>query len=133
MTRLDTYEDLPQGMRKYLGTYGWHFSKALCDEAVSRMKDRNGSHIQSRSKEEVEDMLLKAGIELKNNVLYDATYVANMAIADYYGSSITDMTHVAYFVRDYLDDADGSPTRALDEYCGRCIGAGCPIQWSDVI
>lgn len=133
MNRLDIYEDLPQGQRKYLQNYGWHFSKALAEDAVSRMRDRNGAHIKPLGKEEVEDLLLKAGVELKNDELYDKVYVANMAVADYYGSSITDMAHVALFVKDYLDDPDGSPTRALDEYCGRCIGSGRAIQWADMI
>ena len=35
--RLDAYDKFPTGMREYLKAYGWHFSKAMCDFAVSRM------------------------------------------------------------------------------------------------
>jgi hypothetical protein len=36
--RLDTYDDMPSGLRKYLSYYGWHFNKNLCDFATRNMK-----------------------------------------------------------------------------------------------
>ena len=120
-------------MRAYLKTYGWHFNKALCDDAVSRMTGRDGKPLQALGKEQVDEIMKQYNIKLKNNVGYDAVYVFNMAMADYYGSSLTDKQHVAMFVHDYLDDPDGAPTRALDEYVGRCIGAGTPVMWEDVL
>lgn len=124
---------MPRDMRAYLKAYGWHFNKALCEEAVMNMTGRDGKPLQIIGKEEVEKIMEQHGIKLKNNVGYDAVYVFNMAMADYYGSSLTDKQHVAMFVRDYLDDPDGTPTRALDEYVGRCIGAGTPVMWEDVL
>lgn len=133
MDRLDHYDDMPSEMRAYLRAYGWHFNKALCEDAVKKMKSRDGKEYQPMSKEDVEELMKQYNIKLKNDAGYDAVYVFNMAMADYYGSSITDKQHVAMFVRDYLDDPDGTPTRALDEYVGRCIGAGTPIMWEDVL
>ncbi len=133
MDRLDNYEDMSRDMRAYLKTYGWHFNKALCDDAVSRMTGRDGKPLQALGKEQVDEIMKQHNIKLKNNVGYDAVYVFNMAMADYYGSSLTDKQHVAMFVHDYLDDPDGAPTRALDEYVGRCIGAGTPVMWEDVL
>lgn len=133
MERLDTYEKLPSGMDKYLSTYGWHFSKKLCNWATSKMKNRQGQHFEPYDKEKVESLLKQFGISLKNDVGYDKVYVCNMARADFYGSSIKDQQSLAQFVADYLDDIDGSPTRAMDEYVGRMIGGGCPIFWEDVI
>ena len=133
MDRLDNYEDMSRDMRAYLKTYGWHFNKALCDDAVSRMTGRDGKPLQAVGKEQVDEIMKQHNIKLKNNVGYDAVYVYNMAMADYYGSSLTDKQHVAMFVHDYLDDPDGAPTRALDEYVGRCIGADTPVMWEDVL
>ena len=133
MDRLDNYEDMSRDMRAYLKTYGWHFNKALCDDAVSRMTGRDGKPLQAVGKEQVDEIMKQHNIKLKNNVGYDAVYVYNMAMADYYGSSLTDKQHVAMFVHDYLDDPDGAPTRALDEYVGRCIGEGTPVMWEDVL
>jgi hypothetical protein len=52
---------------------------------------------------------------------------------DYLGSSITDEAHLALFVHDYLDDPDGSETRAFDELYIKTIALGIPIDWEDVI
>ena len=41
--RLDMYDDFPSGMRSYLKAYGWHFSKAMCDWAVSMMEKEDGN------------------------------------------------------------------------------------------
>lgn len=131
--RLDIYEDLPKGMRRYLSTNGWHFSKALCDHAVGKMVGRNGDKYNPVTKQEVDAQFKSANVTLKNDVLYDATYVFNMAMSDYYGGSLKSMENVCMFVKDYLDDKDGTPTRAMDEYVGRCIGAGCPIPWEDAL
>lgn len=133
MDRLDTYNALPPAMGEYLSAYGWHFSKKLCECACKAMKDRNGQKHTMKSKEDVDAELKAQGIELKNDKGYDACYVFNMAVSDYYGSSLQDKASIAKFVKDYLDDLDGTPTRAMDEYVGRCIGAGCPIIWEDVI
>ena len=133
MDRLDHYEDMPREMRAYLKAYGWHFNKALCEGAVSKMTNREGKPVQMMSKEEVSELMKQYNIKLKNDVGYDAVYVFCMAMADYLGSSLTDKQHVAMYVRDYLDDPDGTSTRALDEYVGRCIGAGTPVMWEDVL
>lgn len=133
MDRLDHYEEIPGEMRAYLRAYGWHFSKALCEEAVSKMRGRDGKPVNPIEKKELDELLKQQGVELKNNEGYDAVYVYCMVMADYYGSSITDKQHAVQFVKDYLDDPDGTPTRAMDEYMGRCIGAGKPIMWEDVL
>ena len=42
--RLDMYDDFPSGMKAYLSAYGWHFSKAMCDWAISMM-EKEGSNV----------------------------------------------------------------------------------------
>lgn len=133
MLRLDTYDRLPDDMRQYLSINGWHFSKALCEWAVERMRDRNGNRIQLLSKEEVENTLRTAGVNVKRGALYDCVYVFQMAMADYFGSSLKDTASVALYVSDHLDDIDGTDTRAMDEFMGRSIGAGVPIPWDEVL
>lgn len=133
MERLDIYDDLPQGMRQYLSTNGWHFSMKLFERACKSMKDRSGQKHQLMDKDTVEGHLRNAGVTLEHNELYDAAFVMNMAYADYYGSSINDFNSLALFVKDYLDDPDGTPTRAMDEFIGRSIGAGKPIDWESVL
>ena len=51
--RLDTYSRFPSGMQDYLSAYGWHFSRKMCDWAVSRMKTKNGA-LEPLSREELD-------------------------------------------------------------------------------
>ena len=136
--RLDIRDSFPSGMEEYLSTYGWHFSKALCEWAASRMmqKDRTTgkeAHIQAWDKGKTEDILRRYGIDPTRYIGYDHVYVINMARADYYGSSIADEQHLAAFVRDYLADADGYDEVAMTRFYADCIGKGEQIPWSDVL
>lgn len=72
-------------------------------------------------------------IEVKNAKGYDCVFVANMALADYHGSSIADTQRLAMFVRDYIDDADGYEGIALTRYYADCIGKGEPVEWGEMI
>lgn len=110
--RLDTYDKMPTAMKNYLSLYGWHFSKKMCEWAVSKMEVENKTTKQKEKlvpikKEEVEELLKKYGIKLEKDAGYDCVYVANMAKADYYKSSITDESRLALFLKDYIDDPDG--------------------------
>ena len=120
-------------MEEYLEQYGRHFSKSLYNYAVSEMKDRNGNAIPPMTKEQVSERLKSNNVTLKHDVGFDAVYVWSMAMADYWGSSITDEAHLARYVKDYLDDPDGSETKAFDHYYSDCIALGCPIFWREML
>ena len=114
---------------EYTDQFGCHFNKKLYEWAVSMMKDRNGNRIQPMQKEQVTEFLRVNGVTLKNDKGYDAAYVHAMAKADYYGSSISDDIHLALFVRDFLDDPDGTKTKAFDHFVVDCRAKGEPIFW----
>ena len=118
---------------EYTDQFGCHFSKRLCDWAVSMMRDRNGNRLQPMTKEQADEFMRSHGVTLKNGKGYDAAYVLQMARADYYGSSITDDARLALFVRDYLDDPDGSPTKAFDHFVVDCRAKGEPVFWDSMI
>jgi len=120
-------------MEEYLGDYGFHFNKPLFEFATKMMRDRSGKPLEVWSKEKTEKVLQENGVKLKNNVGHDAAYVINMARADYWGSSLFDESHLALFVRDYLDDGDGSPTRAFDEFYIKTVALGIPIFWDEML
>lgn len=120
-------------MEEYLEQYGYHFNKKLCDFAVGMMEDRNGNKLQPWSKETTNTFLSSNGVVLKRNKGHDATYVLNMARADYFGSSITNDIQLAKYVKDYLDDIDGSPSRAFDEFWIKMVAIGEPIFWEEML
>lgn len=136
MQRLDTYEKLPSGMREYLSAYGWHFSKKMCEWAVSRMQvERNGKKekLEPMKRDEVEELLKKFGVKLEHDKGYDCVYVSNMAKNDFYKSSIADEAHLALFIKDYIDDVDAYPGMPFTRFYADCIGSGTPIIWEQML
>ena len=135
--RLDAREVFPSGMEEYLSQYGWHFSKKMCEWAVSRMYKRNSLDkkipIQSWNKDSVDKLLNKYGVTIENKIGYDYVFAANMCIAEYYGSSIIDEQHVALFIKDYVDDPDGYEELPFTRFYADCIGSGVPINWEDML
>lgn len=116
--------------------YGWHFSKRMCDWATSMMyKYVNGTkrYITPLSKQEVEDMLMRNGISLKNAKGYDHVYIANMVVADFLGSSIKSEIEHAKYIKDVIDDPDGYDGMPFTRFYADCIGSGVPINWEDMI
>lgn len=118
---------------EYTEQYGCHFNKKLYEWAVSMMKDRNGAKIQAQSKEQVSEWLKVQGVTIKNDKGHDVAYVLAMARADYYGSSIKDDAHLALFIKDFLDDIDGTSTKAFDHFVVDCRAKWESIYWDEML
>lgn len=130
------YDEIPEGMDRYLNMYGCHFNKKLCQEAVSRMYTQNGlkkEYIIPYTKEQVEELLESNGIKLKRNKMYDATYVCNMGKADYLGKSVPDEKHLAMFVKDMIDDPDAIDGFIFWRFYSDCMFMDNPIEWEDML
>lgn len=134
MERLDYYDILPKGMDAYLSSHGHHFSKPMLEWACSMMRDRNGKPGEVVEKNRFDVIMNSYGQKLKRSEgYYDGPYVWAMAKSDYMGSSIQDERHLAIFVSDYIDDVDGNPCRAFDEFISNCMAKGVDIPWEDLI
>ena len=123
-------------MREYLATYGWHFSKKMCEWAVGNMKvEKNGKpeKLEAMKRDDVEELLKKFCVKLEHDKGYDCVYVANMAKNDFYKSSIADEAHLALFIKDYIDDVDSYPGMPFTRFYADCIGSGTPIMWEDML
>lgn len=135
---LDSFDILPKEMRAYLRNYGYSFSKRACEYAISLMRKRNAATgktepIVAMSKEQAEELLTKHGIKLENNIGYNFVYVLNMAIADYFKSSLKEEKDLAQFVKDTIDDIDGNPDNIFRKWLVSMDGDGIPIDWEDMI
>ena len=124
-------------MDVYLSNYGWHFSKRMCDWAVSMMGTVpegaiKPAKIAPMSKEELDGVLAKHGFQLENNVGYDAVYVVNMARADHPRTLRTEQA-LAQFVKEYIDDPDGYEGLPFTRFYADCIGSGKPIFWEELL
>lgn len=131
-----SYDEIPDGMKRYINNYGCHFNKKLCDEAVSRMKHLVGvkeKSIEPYTKEEVDNMLNAYGIIIKRNKLYDAVYVANMCKADFLGKSVPTEEHLAKYVKDVIDDVDADEGYVFNRFYADTIFMNNPIEWDDML
>lgn len=133
--RLDDRKKFPSGMEDYLGYYGWHFSKKMCEWASKKMYKKRPTgekeYITPYTKETFEVLVRRYGIKL--DVSYDAVYVANMCKADFLGSSIQDEGRLALYVQDVINDPDAYDGMVFTRFYADCIGSGSAINWEDMI
>ncbi len=127
---LDLYDQRPEEMTNYIRYYGRHFNRKLCDFAVKLISDQMD---QPMTKNELENLLERYSVQLKNNTLYDAVYVANMCKADFLGSSVADEQHLALYVKDVIDDRDGYDGIVFNRWYADMTRKGIPIDWEDVL
>ena len=93
----------------------------------------NDSEVKMKSKEQVDAIVKKYNINIKNNYGYEVVYVYHMCISDFVGSSVIDEAHAAAYVRDLLDDRDGYDGIAFTRFFADCSAKGIPILWNEMI
>ena len=129
--------DIPADMKTYLSYYGMNFSKKLYEFAVSNMRresaDGKMEKVKPMTADELKTLLSKHKIEIENNDLYNAMYLAAMVKADYWGSSIEDDEHLAKYIEDTLCDVDAAEGQVFARYLADCSVGGCIIQWEEMI
>ena len=135
---LTTYDAIPKEMIDYLSNYGRHFNRKLLKFAVSKMKRKDSStggltKLIPFTKEEVDSILSKYGIEIENNQLYDYVYVANMCKADFYGSSIPNDQYMALYVKDVIDDDDAYDGIVFNRWYADMRHNGVAIDWEEML
>lgn len=123
----------PAGFEQYKEEYGWHFSKAMCAEAIKRMRDRNGNEVKMRDKTMIEDLLKANGVKIKEIKGYDIVYLDAMYRADFFGSSITTEQQLMKHIGDFINDPDGYEGRAFVHYYADCLRTHTPIIWEDMM
>lgn len=133
MDRLDFYAIRPAGLDAYLSYYGYHFSPAMARWAVERMVPRQGGRMTIMDKEAVEKLLTDHEIDFRGAKGHDLVYIANMVIADRYGSSVKNEEQLALAIKDEMDDPDGYDGMAFSRYLADCNAKGIPIVWEDMI
>lgn len=130
-------DEFPKEVRAYLRNFGFHFNEKACEYAISQMRRRgNGGKqepIDPWKKQQVDDLLKKYNITLENNIMHDATYVANMAKADFLGKSLANEQAVAQYVKDVLDDVDARDGSVFIKWYACSMFNGVPIDFAQLI
>ena len=135
---LDIYDERPAAMVAYLRHNGMHFNGKAQEFAASHMRKMNPAtrkteRIDAWSKEQVDDLLKRNGITLNNAVGQDYVFVANMAKADFLGSSIEDETHLAKDVKDVVDDPDQADGFIFNRWYADMVRSGVPVDWEGIL
>lgn len=131
-TNLTDYDVKPEEMINYLRYNGPHFNKKLVEFAISKMS-KDDKPIKVVTKEQLDRLMRVHGISLKNNQLYDYVYVANMIMADFYGSSIEDDLHMVRHIKCVIDDTDGYDGLVFNRWYADMSAVGIAIPWDDVV
>lgn len=119
--------------RKYKELYGKHFTKDLCEWAVSKMENRNGTH-HYYTLEEVKEIWHKYNMnDIHNANRHDVTYVMNMAYADFYGRLFTEHHECAIYAYLFLTDLDGYEGIAFQRWLADIKGKDEDIPWKKFI
>lgn len=126
------YDELPEAMVNYMRHYGPHFNHKLCDFAVSKMRKKDGP-IKPYTREELNQILVRWGVNIKHNQLYDFVYVGNMCKADFLNSSIVDEAHLAKYIRDVIDDEDAYDGIVFNRWYADMCYTGIAIDWEDML
>lgn len=135
---LDIYDLKPSGMLAYLRHNGYHFNRKMCEFAVSLMRCRNATtgkqeRVEMWTKEQVDKLLESANVTLDSTADYDYVYVANMAKADFYKSSLPTEQMVALYINDVMNDCDQSDGFIFNRFYADCTRCGVGIPWSDLL
>lgn len=137
---LDAYDFMlmPRAKQNYIMLHGNHFSRGLYEYAASMMFKENKQtgkeeKVPPYSKEDVDNLLKKYGIELKDKGEYDYVYVAQSIKADYWGGSITDEAKMALHIKEVVEDADAPDGLIFKEWCLRQDMLGNPVDWTDFL
>ena len=131
------YDEMPSAMKRYLKHFGWNFNKKAFQYAVSKMykEDANGkkSKIEPKSKEAVEEILKKHGVELKHDELYNATYAWHMLAADMLGISVDAERHHALSVKAIIDDPDKPGGNVFSHWYWDMIDFGHGVDFDEFL
>lgn len=131
------YDDMPRAMRSYLRHNGWHFNRKAYEFAARNMYRRGENEelerVHAFTREQIDDLLARNGIHLKNDLGYDLLYVAAMCKCDYLGSGVSDEEHLAYLIRDILDDADAGDGELMRCWYAKMVSRGIPVEWEDML
>lgn len=123
---------------EYLEKYGCHFSEKACQWAVNRMQRKDAYdkpvNITHKTMAELSEMAKKYSIKLDSDNRYDALYLANMVMADLWGSSIEDEAHMAKYIRDVLEDPDRVDGHVFRHWVADMEADGdAEIDWKQII
>lgn len=117
----------------YMEAYQGHFSRKLASWAIDGMEMRDPATekmkpVTKRSVDDVSELLRSNGVQVPDELTFDAWYLYHMAIADYPKTLTTDKAR-SQFVEETIFDPDGDSTNTLACFAAKMCNAGRAIHW----
>lgn len=130
----------PYEMEQYLSYNGWHFNKKSLAYAASMMykTDEKGrrEYIDPIKMEDLRQLMTMYGLDINEEDMYDAAYVANMCRADLMGgkdAAIEDDAHLARYVYRTVNDPDAGDGAIMMAWHAKMCAAGIGVDWSELV
>ena len=129
------FELMPRSKKIYVMQHGNHFNKELYQFAAYKENKQTGKkeRIPVVTKEDVEGLLKKYGVEIENKGGYDFVYVAQTVRADNWGGSIADEQKMALKIKETCDDVDMPDGYIFKSWCLRMDMLGEPVDWESFV
>lgn len=70
---------------------------------------------------------------MNNSQLYDEAFVASMCKADFLNSSVIDEEHLAFYIKDVIDDIDAPDGLVFNRWYSDMCYKGIAINWEDML
>lgn len=113
----------------YITAHGYHFTEQLMKYAISKMVnvDNNTNRI---TKGEVEQYLINNAIQqpVRSNI-YDITYTANMAYADFYPKLLSNKGLCIEYALSVANDVDGYEGIEFCRWVADLMGKNIKLNW----
>lgn len=113
----------------YIKRNGYHFTSALAEHASKQMTNADGS-VHMWTVDQVRTALTAAGFKLKETDTWgDATYLANMAYADFYPELLVKPEECLKYPVVTLTDPDGYDGIAFSRWLSDVVSTHTVIDW----
>ena len=127
---LDIYKQ--SDYKDYVNKNGLHFTKSLQEYASKQMVNSNGLE-HTWTPEQVQNVCNILNLKIPStSTIYDVTYTANMAYADFYPSLINERQCLDYAMA-VANDEDGYEGIQFCRYIADIMGKDDTIDWNDFI
>lgn len=121
----DPYEE-------YLGKHGPHFNEKLAKYASSQMINSDGT-AHTWTADQIKDILNADNATIPDtSTLYDVTYTANMAYADFRPLFLDDKACIKYALA-VANDKDGYEGIQFKRWVADIAGKGKSLKWEEFI
>lgn len=134
---MDIYDEMPKAMKRYISHFGWNFNKAACMMAVAQLRKEEPSgkrvRIQMSEKAQVDELLAKHNVELKNANLYNHVYLYNWIKAKLLGDAVQDEKQIVGIMRKVIDDPDNEGGNLFRHWYWDNVANGRGVDFSELM